>query len=321
LTIINSFLSRSKYIKVSEEERKLAILCFQYLLFDCFDTNLSDSEITDYLSTGHYAFQDYAIMHWVDHLEALVPHLSENFVEGVDDISSAINDYFNAFGSADAGEEDIPQELKNQSADIEGAKYYKELLLLVSSARKLRSNAETFSGLGELGALINKNRTVLESMCSSGFLDPAIKTKLDEYYGGNWYKCPRHACYYFHEGFANAANRDNHVNRHEKPFVCTAPNCTRMYHGFSTEKDLKKHMARDHPDPAMLFPKIRKPARKHVCEICDKDFTRAHNLKSHMNSHANKRPYKCSHCEKSFVRKHDRERHVENLHPDALKTS
>jgi hypothetical protein len=293
----------------------------QYLLFDCFDTTVSDEEITEYLSTGHYAFQDYAIMHWIDHLEASIPHLSQSFIEGVDDIVSPMKDYFNAYGSPDASEEDIPQKLKDQSAHIKEGKYYKELLLLVSSARKSRANAETFSGLGDLGGLIKKNRDFLERMYLSPTLNTTTKVRLLQYYGDNWYKCPRHACYYFHEGFAIAAGRDKHVNRHDKPFVCTAPNCTRFYHGFSTDKDLKKHMGRDHPDPTMLFPKIQKPVRKHVCDICSAEFTRAHNLKSHMNSHANNRPYPCDYCEKSFVRKYDRQRHVEKLHPNTPKSS
>lgn len=45
-----------------------------------------------YVLTWHYIFQDYAIMHWVDHVEALIPHLSTDVVQNNDDISSSIID-------------------------------------------------------------------------------------------------------------------------------------------------------------------------------------------------------------------------------------
>lgn len=311
-----SFLIHNENIRLYEEEHKLAVLCIQYLLFDCFDNNLSEDTIRDYVMTGHYAFQDYAIMHWVDHLEALIPYLSTDLIGNLGEISTSIVDYFEAYGSADAGEDDIPLELKNRCVQIQGVNFYNQLLLLISSTRKLRGKVEKLPGLGDLGDVISKNRNVLEKVHSSAALEPLTKAKLHRYYGDNWHKCPRHACYYFHDGFPDAVRRDNHTDRHEKPFVCTAAGCTRLYHGFSTEKDLKKHMNRDHPDPANLFPKIKKPAPKHTCDICSKEFTRAHNLKAHKNSHANERPYKCSFCEKAFVRKHDRERHVEKIHPE-----
>lgn len=271
--------------------------------------------------TGHYAFQDYAIMHWVDHLEALIPHISTKLVGKLDGISQAIIEYFEAYGSPKASEDDISQDLKARCIQIEGVSFYNQLLLLISSTRKIRGREEKLAGLGDLGDVISKNRNVLEKLQSSAALQPSIKAKLQRYYGNNWHKCHRHACYYFHDGFPDTVHRDNHSNRHEKPFVCTAIGCTRLYHGFSTEKDLEKHMNRDHPDPANLFPKVKKPTPKHVCDTCSAEFTRAHNLKAHKNSHENNRPYKCSFCEKAFVRKHDRERHEEKLHPKDLKWS
>ncbi|CAA91214.1 DNA-binding transcription factor, calcineurin responsive Prz1 [Schizosaccharomyces pombe] len=53
----------------------------------------------------------------------------------------------------------------------------------------------------------------------------------------------------------------------------------------------------------------------YVCTFagCNKRFTRAYNLKSHMNTHTNYRPFQCSICKKSFARQHDKRRH-EQLH-------
>lgn len=52
---------------------------------------------------------------------------------------------------------------------------------------------------------------------------------------------------------------------------------------------------------------------QHKCTKCDKTFTRAYNLNSHMRTHTNERPFKCSVCNKAFARQHDRKRH-EDLH-------
>jgi ribosomal protein L34E len=265
---------------------------------------------------GYYAFQDHAILHWSDHLEASTPYLLSEKVEDSDDIGSAINNFQEAYGAGEAGREDIPQELKNQCQHLENTEFVENLLLLLSYTRKIRSKDEKMSALGELGVAINKKRSFLEELGTGPSLDAITKVKLEEYYGLNWHKCPRHACFYFHEGFSDPSRRDNHISRHEKPFFCTATSCPRIHLGFSTEKELKKHMIISHPDPAALFPKIKKPPSKHVCDICSKDFTRAHNLKAHKRAHVGERPYGCAFCEKAFARKHDRERHVENLHRD-----
>lgn len=314
LTIPHSFLVHNEKVKLYEEEHKLSLLCLQYLLFDCFDREIREDTIRDYVMSGHYSFQDYAIMHFVDHLEALIPHLAKDLSGYLGDISQAIVDYFEAYGSPDAGEADISEDLKARCIQLKEADFYRPLLLLISSTRKLRDTSEKFTGLGDLGEVISRNRSVLEKVHSSAALQASTQARLQQFYGDNWHKCARHACYYFHDGFSDTVRRDNHTNRHEKPFVCTTSGCTRLYHGFSTEKDLKKHMGRDHPDPSNLFPKIKKPAPKHICDICQAEFTRAHNLKAHKNSHENKRPYGCSSCEKAFVRKHDMERHVEKIH-------
>jgi hypothetical protein len=49
------------------------------------------------------------------------------------------------------------------------------------------------------------------------------------------------------------------------------------------------------------------------CSLCPKRFTRAYNLRSHLRTHTDERPFVCSHCGKAFARQHDRKRH-EGLH-------
>ena len=49
------------------------------------------------------------------------------------------------------------------------------------------------------------------------------------------------------------------------------------------------------------------------CHLCPKRFTRAYNLRSHLRTHTDERPFVCTVCGKAFARQHDRKRH-ESLH-------
>lgn len=59
--------------------------------------------------------------------------------------------------------------------------------------------------------------------------------------------------------------------------------------------------------------KIQRHPSAFACDLCEKKFTRAYNLRSHKRTHTNERPYVCSVCDKAFARQHDRKRH-EALH-------
>lgn len=59
--------------------------------------------------------------------------------------------------------------------------------------------------------------------------------------------------------------------------------------------------------------RVQKHPANFQCHLCPKRFTRAYNLRSHLRTHTDERPFVCSVCGKAFARQHDRKRH-EGLH-------
>ncbi|KAI9674289.1 MAG: hypothetical protein M1829_003836 [Trizodia sp. TS-e1964] len=57
-------------------------------------------------------------------------------------------------------------------------------------------------------------------------------------------------------------------------------------------------------------PASESPSKKHRCPYCSTEFTRHHNLKSHLLTHSHEKPYVCQTCSSRFRRLHDLKRHT-----------
>jgi hypothetical protein len=325
LTNVKSLDTRESFLDTHKEETKLAILCMQYLTFEYFETGICPDDILRFVKSGCYAFLDYASLHWYHHLEATLTSLRSLELRNSTDLGMAINEFFEMHEPGPTQVEKIRKDLMERCSAIEDAECYEPLLLLLCHAKANRITKEKLDALGPLGSTITKIRTVLEeigkkptpTLTPYSSQDDAKQEALQQFYGDKWYKCSRHACYYFHEGFRDEKDLTTHMNRHEKPFCCTEMGCTRMYIGWSTEKELKKHMSQYHPDPEAFswkFPHVKKPLAKFQCGICEKTYSRANSLNTHqLREHAKTRPFLCGVCKKGFVRKYELERH-EGIH-------
>ena len=278
-------------MQVIEVEKEIALLCMRYLVFDFFDHDLEKEELREYILDGSYAFQEYAALHWVDHLESI----SSDYRLHLENLASTIDEYTAKYGECDREQDVLLQSSMLDSESSATSSLQETIRLLVKDTRTTRINEEGLSTLGAPGDIMSNVRTVMERL--AGTLSSADFAKeLETYCGQNWFKCPKHACFYFHEGFLSAKLRDRHVERHERPFCCTETGCSRVQIGFSSEKELKKHMLITHPDPSALswkFLRVKepKPRQSFPCTLCSMNFTRPTSLRSHLQTHTGGRPF------------------------------
>ena len=117
-----------------------------YLSFDCFDPNIGDSTIDDYILSGEYVLQAYAESHWLDHVMAGGRNISGS--PTLDDLCHAVLEFKSARGNPDFHNTEIAT--KRQTSALRGFRQsplaYSWLDVVCSFASSDRQSLEAEDG-------------------------------------------------------------------------------------------------------------------------------------------------------------------------------
>lgn len=296
------------------------MLSLAYLAFPEVDKRRSDDDIAADLASGTHAFYDYASACWAMHLQTGIP--SPDVGDKLSPLLETLETFIELHWSSTPKSLKIPEKVQVSLSPIKASECYDRISQAVEWSRKqLGSHCQgpTQDEALDLWQVTDKIRSVLEEMHSRSL--PEIETQeLDQFYGSNWFKCPRVSCHYYHQGFSSASQKKNHVDRHDRPFLCVVDGCPVNLFGCPTENELKKHVFHYHgidtfdgweypTPPKAQAPSTAKNPATFQCHSCPKKFTKKFNLDGHLRTHDGTKPFECGSCDKSFTRKSDRDRH------------
>jgi hypothetical protein len=279
-------------------------------------------ELELYTTQGFLSLQDYASAKWHHHIRAIIQTHIQDFgtddetQEALQELEIGLTEFSTRYEAEIMLPRIVPQ-AREECEPFQIYPFWDKLLQVWNHVHQQDGKgpeARKEIGIKALSEVIMRNRGIIEGLS----LLPRHADELTAFYGDRHFKCPRPTCFYFHEGFKDAKSRNQHINRHDRPFTCVFPDCSIAEFGFSSNKDLEKHKKLFHPevtDQAANFtapPKVISTTQWR-CDLCDKRFTRGFHLRSHQRSHAGERPFKCDECGRAFTRNNDRKRH-EKLH-------
>ncbi|KAG4273766.1 hypothetical protein FPRO04_01407 [Fusarium proliferatum] len=296
----------------------------RYLTLPCFiqDINYREHQRSEHAKLGWFSFQDYACAHWLHHTDTLIRECSEVFTsETFQDVAAEFAFALKHFVDTHRADlttithVELVQDHIQEFIDLE---LYEDLYLLwnhIYTHQRGDYSTRNTVGIKQIENGLKDNRTQLEVL----FVHREVgdEDTVEDYYGSKPYKCDRTLCRFFHVGYNNTLDRDNHGKRHERPFQCPV-SCNAAPLGFVSNKDRERHVNIYHAElsegPAIFETLSRRQVSgRFVCQICNKKFTRNINLKSHERSHFGDRPYSCTTCRKAFARINDCRRH-EKIH-------
>ncbi|KAJ3566801.1 hypothetical protein NPX13_g6998 [Xylaria arbuscula] len=82
---LKQFLFQNKHVQESKVHQELCNLCVEYLCFPIVSSKTIGNSLDAAVQAGAFAFYDYAVAHWVEHLLSWLPHSTEGEIHKITD--------------------------------------------------------------------------------------------------------------------------------------------------------------------------------------------------------------------------------------------
>jgi ankyrin repeat protein len=219
------------------------------LCLPCFDPGLSEERIKIFVSEGHYAFMDYAIASWVDHLSECVDHPKIDDPVSVEKLAGILDTFLSKHDTKYPQSTTSSKAIRESFHRFREHNFFDKLVQTVMYAKiQLQAPAKQANHRDPLDLLkrLADIRSALEKMV----LKPTIiqKRKLEILYGSQLFKCPKIYCKFFYTGFPGLDERENHVMKHQRAYYCPYPGCHMSSLGCATPAELESHVSGFHQE-------------------------------------------------------------------------
>ncbi|TEA10772.1 hypothetical protein C8034_v007836 [Colletotrichum sidae] len=207
--------------------------CTEYLASTPFSMCLKPSVIAHHARSGYYGLQDYAIQYWYDHACLYSKSTDREGACAKDPTLSLLANFLKEYALDVATLDTSPTE---------------DLLEFIASddrdrASHLNLEQRTFSICVEIESLK---------------LEDTKREVFNFLYGPtNVFKCHKPWCPRFFQGYKTSRNRAEHMNAHDRPFVCHFNDCFAADIGFPSGASLNSHTSDHHKqiESTPQFPK------------------------------------------------------------------
>ena len=235
------YLIRTSRVSIVSDELHIAEFCLQYLNFGCFDADLTDAEIREFLQQGYYSFEDYAVAHWLDHVDSSTSQPLPPETTSFERLLQRLQPFLDKHGPKSLPELSVSTEQRFKG--IRHWAFTKQLDAIADLARQRQTNEKYLN----LETQLQRRRSIYEDIFTHKDRHSEPDGCLEFLNRSRLFKCPKIWCEFFFDGFQDREHRDTHTKQHERPFRCSNEECLRAEMGYGTEKELKRHVKTSHP--------------------------------------------------------------------------
>ncbi|KAI0188850.1 WD40 repeat-like protein [Astrocystis sublimbata] len=240
------FLVRNNWLNASLEHAKLAIFCSSYLTSEPFAPRINEEQITVHATQGYYALQDYAVQYWFDHFMECTGKDAILDSDQVLKVTNSFQSFLQSYG--------LPSKLNGLNSEEN-----QEETNSINGLPKDRHERNQCLNIEHRTIMIRQAMETLRQQV----LDVETQEVMADLYGTTAaaYKCTKPWCEHFTFGFERSEDRQQHINRHDRPFRCAVESCFAFRLGYDKLAKLDQHKRDHHSESGIgeaVFPKSNK---------------------------------------------------------------